>query len=78
MTSKRPNSSIAAGRIASRCNSKIAILNAPALYRQRHRIEIMFGRLNDWRRNHTRHDRWAHAFVSAICVAATVNLWLGQ
>jgi DNA replication protein DnaC len=25
----------------------------PVLYRQRHKIEIMFGRLKDWRRIHT-------------------------
>jgi transposase len=30
------------------------------LYRQRHRIEIMFGRLKDWRRVAMRYDRCAH------------------
>jgi transposase len=35
-----------------------------ALYRQRYRIEIMFGRLKDWRRIHTRYDRCAHTFMS--------------
>ena len=42
------------------------------LYRQRHRIENMFGRLKDWRRIATRYDRCAHTFFSAICIAATV------
>ena len=42
------------------------------LYRQRHRIEIMFGRLKDWRRIAMRSDRCAHAFFSAIALAATV------
>jgi transposase len=32
------------------------------LYRQRHKIENMFGKLKDWRRIHTRYDRCAHAF----------------
>jgi transposase len=47
-----------------------------ALYRQRHKIENMFGRLKDWRRIHTRYDRCAHTFMSAICIAATVIFWL--
>jgi transposase len=46
------------------------------LYRQRHRIENMFGRLKDWRRVATRYDRCAHTFFSAICIAATVTFWL--
>jgi hypothetical protein len=29
-------------------------------------------------RNHTRYDRCAHAFFTAICIAATVIFWLGQ
>ena len=46
------------------------------LYRQRHRIENVFGRLKDWRRIATRYDRCAHTFFSAICIAATVIFWL--
>lgn len=46
------------------------------LYRQRHKIENMFGRLKDWRRIHTRYDRCAHTFMSAIAIAATVIFWL--
>jgi transposase len=49
-----------------------------ALYRQRHKIENMFGKLKDWRRIHTRYDRCAHTFMSAICIAATVIFWLPQ
>lgn len=41
------------------------------LYRQRHRIENMFGRIKDWRRIATRYDRCAHTFLSAISIAAT-------
>jgi transposase len=46
------------------------------LYRERHKIEIMFGRLKDWRRIATRYDRCAHTFMSAIALAATVLFWL--
>lgn len=48
------------------------------LYRQRHRIEIMFGRLKEWRRIAMRYDRCAHTFFSAITLAATVIFWLNQ
>jgi transposase len=48
------------------------------LYRQRRKIEIMFGRLNDWRRIHIRYDRCAHTFMSAICIAAAITLWINQ
>ena len=49
-----------------------------ALYRQRHRIEVMFGRLKDWRRIATRYDRCAHTFFAAIVIAATVTFWLAE
>ena len=49
-----------------------------ALYKQRHKIENMFGRLKDWRRIATRYDRCAHTFFSAICIAATVAFYLNQ
>nr|WP_302054193.1 IS5 family transposase [Sphingomonas tagetis] len=45
-------------------------------YRRRSRIEIMFGRLKDWRRVATRYDRCPTAFFSAIALAATVIFWL--
>ncbi len=45
-------------------------------YRRRNRIEIMFGRLNDWRRVATRYDRCAETFISAVVLAATVIFWL--
>ena len=46
------------------------------LYKTRHKVENMFGRLKDWRRIHTRYDRCAHAFLSAIVIAAIVAFWL--
>jgi transposase len=62
--------------IPSRSNRKKPIEHDRVLYRQRHKIENMFGRLKDWRRIHTRYDRCAHTFMSAICIAATVIFWL--
>ena len=45
-------------------------------YKRRSRIEIMFGRLKDWRRVATRYDRCPKIFLSAIALAATVIYWL--
>ena len=39
------------------------------------RIEIMFGRLKDWRRVVTRYN-WLKVLLSAIALAATVIYWL--
>ena len=64
--------------IPSKVNRKVPIPHDTVLYRQRHRIENMFGKLKDWRRIHTRYDRCAHTFMSAICIAATVIFWLPQ
>jgi transposase len=64
--------------IPSKKNRRAPIPHDAALYRQRHKIEIMFGRLKDWRRIHTRYDRCAHTFMSAICIAATIIFWLNQ
>ena len=57
-------------------NRKAPLAYDKTLYRQRHRIENAFGRLKDWRRVATRYDRCAHAFFSAICIAATITFWL--
>ena len=62
--------------IPSKVNRRVAIPHDAVLYRQRHKIEIMFRRLKDWRRIHTRYDRCAHTFFSAICIAASVIFWL--
>ena len=64
--------------IPSKSNRKIPIEHDRTLYRQRHKIENMFGRLKDWRRIHTRYDRCAHTFMSAICIAAIVIFWINQ
>ena len=62
--------------IPSKANRKVQIPYDKALYRQRHKVENMFGRLKDWRHIHTRYDRCAHTFMSAIALAATVIFWL--
>ncbi len=45
-------------------------------YKQRHKIENMFGRLKDWRRIATRYDRRADVFMAAITIAAIVIWWI--
>jgi hypothetical protein len=49
-------------------------------YKSPCRIEIMFGRLKDWRRVATRRDQCFTLFVSALALAlalaATVIAWL--
>ena len=47
-----------------------------SLYKQRHKVENMFGKLKDWRRISTRYDRCAHTFFSAICIAAIIIWWI--
>ncbi len=64
--------------IPSKANRKVPIPHDRTLYRERHKIEIMFGRLKDWRRIHTRYDRCAHTFISPIAIAANVIFWLDQ
>jgi transposase len=64
--------------IPSSRSRKLPILYDKALYRQRYRIENMFGRLKDWRRIAMRYDRCAHTFMSAICLAATTLFWINE
>jgi len=64
--------------IPPRSNRKSLPVFDRTLYRSRHRIENMFGKLKDWRRIHTRYDRCAHTFMSAIAIAAIVIFWLNQ
>ncbi|MGQ3293137.1 MAG: IS5/IS1182 family transposase, partial [Shinella sp.] len=45
-------------------------------YTRRSRIEIMFGRLKDWRRVSTRYHRCPTVFFSALALAPTVIFWL--
>ena len=45
-------------------------------YKQRHKVENMFGSLKDWRRIAMRYDRNADIFMAAITLAAIVIWWL--
>ena len=40
------------------------------------RVEIMFGRLKDWRRVATRYDTCPKVFLPAIALAAAVIFWV--
>ena len=62
--------------IPGRANRKKPVAYDTEIYKQRNLIERMFGRLKDWQRIATRHDRCAHTFFSAICIAAIVIFWL--
>ena len=58
--------------IPPRANRKQPVWYCKTLYKQRHKIENLFAKLKDWRRISTRYDRCAHAFQSAIYLAATI------
>ena len=62
--------------IPSRKNRKKPIPHDADRYKARHKIEVMFGRLKDWRRIATRYDRCPKVFLSAIALAALVIYWL--
>jgi transposase len=64
--------------IPSRTGRWVPIPHDAALYRHCHRIENMLGRLKDWRRIHARYDRCAHAFMSAIALAASIIFFTNQ
>ncbi len=48
------------------------------LYKPRHTIESMCGRIKDWRRIAMQYDRCARTFFSAIWIAATVIFYLKE
>ena len=60
------------------CRNKVPLDDDKTLYRQCHKMENIFGKLKDRRRIHTRYDRCAHSFFSAICIAASVIFYLNQ
>ena len=57
-------------------NRKVQHAYDKELYKKRHKIENSFGWLKDWRRIAMRYDRCAHAFFSAICIAAAFIFYL--
>ena len=64
--------------IPGRKSRKKAVKYDKRRYKRRNRIEIMFGRLKDWRRVATRYDRCPETFFSAIMLAATVLFRLSK
>ena len=46
-----------------------------ALYRQRHRVENMIGRLKDWRRVATRYEKLTSSYVAMVTLAMILE-WL--
>jgi transposase len=62
--------------IPPRSNRKVQRKYSKQLYKQRHKVEYVFGTLKDWRRISTRYDRCPHTFFSAICIAATFIFYL--
>ena len=62
--------------IPGRKQRKTPVKNDKRRYKRRNRIEIMFGRLKDWRRVATRYDRCPKVFLSAIALAAIAMFWL--
>jgi transposase len=62
--------------ITGRKQRKMPVKYDKRRYKRRNRIEIMFGRLKDWRRVATRYDRCPKVFLSAIALAALVIYWL--
>ena len=64
--------------IPPRKNRKKKSRYSKTLYKQRHKSEIMFGRIKDWRRIAMRDDRRAHTFYSAIYRAVTFIFYLKE
>ena len=62
--------------IPPKSNRKVQYPYDKAVYKKRHLVENLFAKIKDWRRIHTRYDRCAHTFMSAIAIAATVIFWL--
>ena len=62
--------------IPGRKSRKTSVKYDKRRYKRRNRIEIIFGRLKDWRRVATRYDRCPETYLSAIALAATVLFWL--
>tara|TARA_R110002124_G_scaffold281837_1_gene456542 strand:+ start:24101 stop:24379 length:279 start_codon:yes stop_codon:yes gene_type:complete len=62
--------------IPPKSNRKVHYHYDTAVYKKRHLVENLFAKIKDWRRIHPRYDRCAHAFLSAIIIAATAIFWL--
>ncbi len=62
--------------IPGRRNRKRVVRYDKDRYRGRHLIENAFCRLKDFRRVHTRYDKLAANFLSAVALATAVAFWL--
>lgn len=62
--------------IPAKKNRKRPVPHDKDLYKKRHKIENMFGKLKDWRRIAMRYDSCAHTFKAAITIAAIVLWWI--
>ncbi len=62
--------------IPGRKSQSLPVKNDKQGDQRRYRIEIMFGRLKDWRRVATRYDRCPTVYFSALALVATVLFWL--
>lgn len=62
--------------IPPRRNRKVRYRYDKQIYKQRNRVERMFGRLKDYRRIATRFDRNVRNYMAAVCIAVTVIWWL--
>ena len=62
--------------IPGRMSRKKTVKYDKRRYRRTNRIEIMFGRLKNWRRVATRYDRSSKSYLCVIALAATVLFWL--
>jgi len=62
--------------IAGRKSRGTAVRDDKRRYKRRNRIEIMSGRLKDWRRIATGYDRCPTVLLSAVALSATVMFWL--
>ncbi|PZX16494.1 transposase [Palleronia aestuarii] len=66
-----------AGKGMTPCIPRRKSRDMPVRYdKRRSRIEIMFGRLQNWRRAATRYDRCPKVSLSAIALAGSVPFWL--
>ena len=62
--------------IPGRCNRKRPIQYDERSYKDRSRVEAMFGRLKGFRRITTRYDKLGRNFLSAVSLAAAVTFWV--
>lgn len=62
--------------IPGRISRKRKIVYDKRRYRDRHLIENAFCRIKDFRRIHTRYDKLARNFLSAVAIAILIAFWI--